>query len=211
MLRRTTASVMQVCHDSGLVVFSSGQSVVVKDARKDYAVVFEAPLQHAVGLDASPSGAYLVTYQRPQKDKENEKNLCVFDISKWKGSGDEPPPTPVFSQSHKQASQDLWPLYQFDQKEEFMYRSVANEVHAIKTSAYEEGINKKLRVKGLSTFAISKGPEPKIAVYCPESKGAPGSVQVYDLESDFVGSANQAKGQPPPQPSARRSFYRSSR
>jgi len=89
-----------------------------------------------------------------------------------------------------------------------MYRAVSNEVHALKTSAYAEGISSRLRVKGLTTFAISPtgGRSPKIAVYCPESKGAPGSVQIFDCGSDF----SSEKSSPNPQPTARRSFFRSS-
>ncbi|QDZ20404.1 eukaryotic translation initiation factor 2A [Chloropicon primus] len=202
---RTSASVMEISHQTGLVLMSSSDSVVVQDARDSYKTVFSSPMKHVVGLDVSPLGNFLVTYQRPIKDQPNEKNLKVFAL-RSQDRDESGNPTEVYAQPQKQASQDMWPLYQFDQNEEHMYRSVANEVHAIKTAAYGDGIAKKLRVKGLNTFAISKGPEPKVAVYCPESKGAPGSVQIFDLETDF---SSESKSNP--QPSARRSFYRSSR
>ena len=203
---RTKASTMLVSHETGLVVYSSSEGVCVKDSRNGaYNVVFEAKMKHTVGLDVSPLGSFLVTYQRPNKDEPDAKNLKVFRIGSDE-IGEDGEPAPCFSQPQKQASQDAWPLYQFDKDEEHLYRAVANEVHAIKTSDFAGGIAKKLRAKGLNCFAISGGSEPKIAVYCPEAKGAPGCVQIFDVKHDFSSAAKSN-----PTPSARRSFYRSSR
>jgi translation initiation factor 2A len=213
---RTKASVLQISYETGLVVLSSPAGVTLQNAYDSYKTIFFAPLKHVVGLDVSPLGNFLVTFQRPTGEA-GEKNLKVWKVDKTNRIiGDPtnaPAPEPVYQQPQKQASSDTWPLYQFDESETFMYRSVTNEVHALRTSAYDEGIKKKLRVKGVDTFSISrtKGDSPtkgaKIAIYCPESKGAPGSVQVYDMEESFKESGNKET----PQPTARRSFYRSSR
>ena len=194
---RTKASVLQISYKTGHLVLSSQDGVTVKSAFEAYKTVFFAKLTHVVGLDVSPLGNFLVTYQRPSGDK-GEKNLKVWSLK------DES--APVYEQPQKAASQDMWPLYQFDETETFMYRAVSNEVHALKCSAYGDGISTRLRVKGLDSFAISHGKFPKIAIYVPESKGAPGSVQVYEM-SDFTSEKTGAA----PQPCARRSFFRSSR
>lgn len=194
---RTKAGIVQVSHETGLVMISNQEGALLKNARDSYKTVFSAKMKHVVGLDVSPLGNFFVTYQRPTGES-GEKNLKVWRVSDASA--------PVFAQPQKQASQDMWPLYQFDENEEHMYRSVANEVHAIKCADFAGGISKKLRVKGLASFGISRGKEPKIAVYVPEVKGAPGSVQVYDISTDF----SSAKADAPPTPCARRSFYRSS-
>ena len=45
------------------------------------------------------------------------------------------------------------------------------------------GIWKKLRVDGLTSFSLSPGTNPSIAVFLPERKGSPASSQIFSLSN----------------------------
>lgn len=185
-----------VPQDLDLWVCATPEEVSVKSLKSQDKIA-SIKLDNVVAVDVSPKGSFLVTFERPGQDSA-VKNLKVWrmsDVSK-----------PVYQQVQRVASKEAWPLFQFSDDEKFMFKSVSNEVHLLNTEAFAEGVQKKLRVKGVNTFAISSGQSPKVALYVPETKGAPGSVQIYDL-SEFAGKdENRA-----PQASARKSFYRSSR
>lgn len=124
--------------------------------------------QNVYELGFSPLGTYLITWQRPSKDESGDavKNLKVWRIVEANGSeeNDEHNIIGTFVQK----SQTGWnPQYASDEK--YCARVVTNEVHI-----YESGdlgkVWNKLRVEGVSDFALSPGQLQSIAVYVPERK-----------------------------------------
>ena len=186
----------------------------MRDGTRFDAVAFSAPLRNLVAVDVSPGGTFLVTFQRPSKESAGEKPARNLKVWRMPSPGaiqaeGAPSPAPVFSQVNKSASKETWPVLQFSADDALAFRSVANEIHVLRTAAFagEDAkgpeIHARLRVKGLGAFAVAR---ERVAAYVAEAKGAPASVQVFALDPDagtFVGGS--------PEPVARRSFFRSSR
>ena len=127
------------------------------------------PAENVYELGFSPRGTFIITWQRPLKDDNGDaiKNLKVWKIVE-EGAAD------VGEDEHNmvgrfvQKSQTGWNLqYTFD--EQYCARVVTNEVQF-----YESGdlgtVWDKLRVEGVSDFAISPGSNYSIAVFVPERK-----------------------------------------
>ena len=119
-------------------------------------------------LGFSPRGTYIITWQRPSKDENGEavKNLKVWTVQQ--GS--------QISGHHElnvtgrfvQKSQTGWNLqYTFD--EQYCARVVTNEVQFYKSDDLGTVWNR-LRVEGVTDFALSPGENHSIAVFVPERK-----------------------------------------
>lgn len=124
--------------------------------------------QNVYELGFSPLGTYIITWQRPSKDENGDaaKNLKVWRVVEANGSeeNDEHNIIGMFVQK----SQTGWNL-QYTSDERHCARVVTNEVQI-----YESGdlgkVWNKLRVEGVSDFALSPGQLQSIAVYVPERK-----------------------------------------
>ncbi|KAJ6157296.1 hypothetical protein N7470_004888 [Penicillium chermesinum] len=123
-------------------------------------------------LGFSPLGTYLITWQRPSKDANGDatKNLKVWRAVE---SGDQP----SIVGSYVQKSQTGWNL-QYTPDEKLCARVVTNEVQFYQSDNLSTVWNK-LRVEGVSDFALSPGQTHSIAVFIPERKGQPASVKVF--------------------------------
>ena len=141
--------------------------VTVIDASVGHVITYLAA-QNVYELGFSPLGSFVITWQRPSKDDNGDavKNLKVWRVA---GSGtdateDEQNVVGRFVQK----SQTGWNL-QFTYDERYCARVVTNEVQF-----YESGdlatVWNKLRVEGVTDFAMSPGENHSIAVFIPERK-----------------------------------------
>lgn len=112
-------------------------------------------------------GTYIITWQRPTKDEDGNatKNLKVWrTVADDADSGEDR----TVVGEYVQKSQTGWNL-QYTLDEKFCARVVTNEVQF-----YESGdlgtVWNKLRVEGVSDFALSPGKNHSVAVFVPEKK-----------------------------------------
>lgn len=126
-------------------------------------VVSTIPADNVFELGFSPLGTYLITWQRPSKDANGDavKNLKVWRVV---GSGDEH----TIMGSFVQKSQTGWNL-QYTADEKLCARVVTNEVQFFQSENLSTVWNK-LRVEGVTEFALSPGKNHSIAVFIPERK-----------------------------------------
>lgn len=131
-------------------------------------VIIILDAQHVYELGFSPLGTFIVTWQRPGKDEHGDgiKNLKVWRVI-------EDAPTEG-EDAHRifgkfvQKNQSGWNLqYTFDER--YCARVVTNEIQI-----YESGdltaVWNKIRVEGVSDFAVALGEKHTIAVFIPERK-----------------------------------------
>lgn len=128
-------------------------------------VITTLPTENVYELGFSPLGSFVITWQRHGKDDNGDavKNLRVWRVVE---DGDDAERT-VIGQ-FVQKSQTGWNL-QYTYDERYCARVVTNEVQF-----YESGdlgtVWNKLRVDGVTDFAISPGENHSIAVFVPERK-----------------------------------------
>jgi translation initiation factor 2A len=118
-------------------------------------------------LGFSPLGTYIITWQRPTKDEDGNaiKNLKV-----WRTVVDdtEQGQERTVLGEYVQKNQTGWNL-QYTTDEKFCARSVTNEVQFYESGDLKTVWNK-LRVEGVTTFAVSPGKTHSVAVFVPERK-----------------------------------------
>lgn len=78
---------------------------------------------------------------------------------------------------------------------------VSSEIQVFQTSDFAQGIASKLRVEGSTSYSLSPGRNPCVAVFVAEKKGAPASVKIFSLSS-FTSSGNAG------QASSQKTFYK---
>ena len=129
-------------------------------------VVTNLPAANVYELGFSPLGTFIITWQRPSKDENGDavKNLKVWRVIEGEADDDEHNVVGRFVQK----SQTGWNLqYTFD--EAYCARVVTNEVQFYE-SANLSTVWNKLRVEGVTDFAVSPGENHSIAVFIPERK-----------------------------------------
>lgn len=121
-------------------------------------------VQNVFELNFSPLGTYLITWERPSKDENGNptRNLKVWRVID--GSGEEHTAVGSFVQK----SQTSWNL-QHTSDEQFCARAVTNEVQFYKSDDLSTVWNK-LRVEGVTDFALAPGKNHSVAVFIPERK-----------------------------------------
>ncbi|KAG8529271.1 uncharacterized protein KY384_005906 [Bacidia gigantensis] len=137
------------------------------------------PTQNVFEIGFSPLGTYIITWERPSKDDcgDATKNLKVWRVVE--GSQDVAGSECNVVGRFVQKSATGWNL-QYTHDELYCARAVTNEVHFYQSSDLAIVWNK-LRVEGLTDFAISSGHNPAIAVFTPERKGLPASVKIFGV------------------------------
>ena len=141
-------------------------------------------------LGFSPLGTYVITWQRPSKDEAGDavKNLTVWRVVKEDADSYE---TNETVGKFVQKSQTGWNLqYTFDER--FCARVVTNEVQIYESHDLTKVWNK-LRVEGVSDFAISPGENHSIALFVPERKVGGYNNTLLLLISRLAGSAGLCK------------------
>ena len=129
------------------------------------AVVATLPTDNVFELGFSPLGTYIITWQRSSKDENGDavKNLKVWRVEE-EATGEDKEIIGRFVQK----SQTGWNLqYTFDER--FCARVVTNEVQIYESHDLTKVWNK-LRVEGVTDFAVSPGENHSIAVFVPERK-----------------------------------------
>jgi len=141
--------------------------ITVVDASVGH-VITSLPAQNVYELGFSPRGTFVITWQRPSKDDNGDaiKNLKVWRVV-------EGGPHTGEEEQHVvgrfvQKSQTGWNLqYTYDEK--YCARVVTNEVQFYQSEDLGTVWNK-LRVEGVTDFAVSPGENHTIAVFIPERK-----------------------------------------
>nr|AKM76397.1 eukaryotic translation initiation factor eIF2A family protein [Erodium chrysanthum] len=164
--------------DSTVSIYDSGTSKEIRS--------FAVPNMLASAL--SPRGTYLQTFQKSSGPQE--KNIVLWSTE----TGE-----PVYQQFQKNMSKTTWPSIRFSSDEAVACRMATNEIQFFNGGDFSQGFINRLRVPGVAAIELSKEPGSHIAVYVPESKGVPASVQIYACAKDLQS-----------QPLARRSFFRCS-
>ncbi|KAJ4313981.1 hypothetical protein N0V94_006665 [Neodidymelliopsis sp. IMI 364377] len=162
--------------DSKYFAWASPEQVSVIDASNGN-IVSTVPALNVFQLGFSPLGTYIITWQLPSKDEEGnaKKNLKV-----WKTVPDESEAAErTVVGEYVQKSQTGWNL-QYSPDEKFCARSVTNEVQFFQSDDLRNPWNK-LRVEGVTDFALSPGKNHSVAVFVPERKGMPAAVKVFQV------------------------------
>ncbi|KAK3715600.1 hypothetical protein LTR37_007088 [Vermiconidia calcicola] len=165
--------------DGRFFAWASPEHVTVVDASVGH-VVTTLPADNVYELGFSHAGTYIITWQRPSKDEKGDavKNLKVWrTIDDNAGEGGERDVVGKFVQK----SQTGWNL-QYTSDEEYCARCVNNEVQFFESKDLGTVWNK-LRVEGVSDFALSPGKTHSVAVFVPERKSQPAAVKVFNVPS----------------------------
>ena len=163
--------------DGRFFAWASPEQVTVVDASTGL-VVTTLPADNVYELGFSHAGTYIITWQRPTKDEDGNatKNLKVWrTIDDNAGESGERDVVGKFVQK----SQTGWNL-QYTSDEQYCARCVSNEVQFYESKDLGTVWNK-LRVEGVSDFALSPGQTHSVAVFVPERKGQPASVKVFNV------------------------------
>nr|XP_043615165.1 eukaryotic translation initiation factor 2A [Erigeron canadensis]XP_043615166.1 eukaryotic translation initiation factor 2A [Erigeron canadensis] len=152
---------------SRLMVIKSESSISIFDCKTLKEIrAFESPNILAAAL--SPCGTYLQTFQKAASPQE--KNVTL-----WKVETGEL----VYSLSQKNITKATWPTIRFNSDEAVASRMATNELQFFDAADFSKGIVHKIRVPGIASAELSKNPGSHVAAFVPESKGMPGSVQIY--------------------------------
>lgn len=132
-------------------------------------IVTTLPTPNVFELGFSPLGTYIITWQRPAKDEDGNatKNLKVW---RTVPGNDENAQDRSVVGEYVQKSQTGWNL-QYTSDEAFCARVVTNEVQFYQSNDLKTVWNK-LRVEGVTDFAVSPGKNHSVAVFVPERKVA---------------------------------------
>jgi translation initiation factor 2A len=125
------------------------------------------PTPNVYELGFSPRGTYIITWQRPAKDEDGNatKNLKVWlTIDPNAGAEGERSAVGQFVQK----SQTGWNL-QYTYDEALCARAVTNEIQFYESNDLSTVWNK-LRIEGVTDFAVSPGKNHSVAVFVPERK-----------------------------------------
>ena len=163
--------------DGRFFAWAAPENVTVVDASVGD-VVTTLPAENVYELGFSHAGTYIITWQRPSKDEDGNatKNLKVWrTIDDNAGEGGERDVVGKFVQKN----QTGWNL-QYTSDEQFCARCVNNEVQFYESKDLGTVWNK-LRVEGVSDFALSPGKTHSVAVFVPERKGQPAAVKVFNV------------------------------
>ncbi|KAL0260068.1 hypothetical protein SLS55_005813 [Diplodia seriata] len=161
--------------DGKYFAWASPEQVSVIDAATGH-IVTTLPAENVFELGFSPLGTYIITWQRATKD---ETGNAVKNLKVWRtiddGAGAEGQRSVVGQ--FVQKNQTGWNL-QYTSDEEFCARCVTNEVQFYQSGDLGTVWNK-LRIEGVTDFALSPGKNHSLAVFVPERKGQPASVKVF--------------------------------
>ncbi|GMN36217.1 hypothetical protein TIFTF001_005839 [Ficus carica] len=170
-----------------LMVVKSDSVISIYDC-SSYKEIRSFQVPNFTAATLSPRGTYLQTFQKSSTPQE--KNVTLWKIE----TGD-----PVYQLFQKNMAKTTWPSIRFSSNEEVACRLATNEIQFFDAGDFSKGIVSRTRVPGVAAVELSKAPASHVAVFVPESKGVPASVQIFTCRKD-----------PQSQPVSRKSFFRSS-
>ncbi|KAH8595281.1 eukaryotic translation initiation factor eIF2A-domain-containing protein [Bisporella sp. PMI_857] len=155
--------------------WATNVAVTVVDTSAGH-VITSLAIPNVYEIGFSPKGSYISTWERYSKDENGD---AVKNLKVWRTVEDIHPEEKQVVGKFVQKSQSGWNLqYTFDEK--YCARTVTNEVQF-----YESGnlgiVWNKLRLEGIADFAISPGNNHSVAAFCPERKGQPASVKIFNV------------------------------
>ncbi|KAI2631365.1 translation initiation factor eIF-2A [Hypomontagnella submonticulosa] len=158
------------------LAWASSERVCIVDASVGH-ILTNIAVSNVFEVAFSPRGSFVSTWERPAKDEAGDatKNLKIWWTVEEIADGAEKQPIGRFVQK----SQTGWNL-QYTSDEKFCARLVTNEVQFY-TSDDLSTVWNKLRVEGVTDFAIAPGQSHNVAVFIPERKGQPAAVKVYNV------------------------------
>lgn len=147
------------------LAWASNERVCVVDASVGH-VLATLIVSNVFDVAFSPRGTYLSTWERPAKDENGDatKNLKIWRTAEEVADDAEKQPIGRFVQK----SQTGWNL-QYTSDEKYCARLVTNEVQFYSSDDLATVWNK-LRVEGVTDFAIASGQSYNVAVFIPERK-----------------------------------------
>ncbi|KAI0023960.1 translation initiation factor eIF-2A [Xylariomycetidae sp. FL0641] len=156
--------------------WASNERVCVVDASVGH-VLATLLVANVYEVAFSPCGSYVSTWERPAKDEAGDatKNFKVWRTIEDVPSDEEKQPIGRFVQK----SQTGWNL-QYTSDEKFCARLVTNEVQFYDSNDLSTVWNK-LRVEGVTDFAIAPGQSHNVAIFVPVRKGQPAAVKVFNV------------------------------
>lgn len=163
--------------DSRYFAWASPEQVSVIDASVGH-VITTLPTPNVFELGFSPLGTYIITWQRPTKDEDGN---AVKNLKVWRTLSDEAEDdgSRAIVGEYVQKNQTGWNL-QYTSDEKYCARVVTNEVQFYQSDDLRNPWNK-LRVEGVTDFAVSPGKNHSVAVFVPERKGMPAAVKVFQV------------------------------
>lgn len=156
-------------------------------------MVTSLPAQNVYELGFSPLGTFIITWQRPSKDENGDavKNLKVWRVVEGGTDAGEDEHNVVGR--FVQKSQTGWNL-QYTYDERYCARVVTNEIQFYESGDLQTVWNK-LRVEGVTEFALSPGENHSLAVFVPERKVGMALVKIMGSDlTCILGSACGSKG-----------------
>jgi len=158
-----------------------------------HAVLREIPTPGTVAVHFSPTGKYLIVYQKGNAaGAGDDKNLTVWDARTG---------ARVYECFQKSFNKVDWPYLQFSADDTIAARVVTNEAHFIRAADFAAQ-PLRLRVPQIAAAKLSPGAQPMLATFIPEVKGQPCSVRIYPPPPP------DSQGAVELQPAARKSFFR---
>ncbi|KAK4192267.1 putative cytosolic translation initiation factor 2A [Podospora australis] len=156
--------------------YASNDGISIIDASVGH-VLTSLALPLVNDMSFSPRGTYLSTLERPGKDENGDatKNLKIWRTVEELAEGEEKQPLGKWVQKQ----QSGWNL-QYTADEKFCARLVTNEVQFYNSNDLAAPWNR-LRVEGVTDFAIAPGKNQNVAVFVPERKGQPAAVKVFNV------------------------------
>jgi translation initiation factor 2A len=147
------------------LAWATNECVSIVDAANG-SILASVPVVNIFEVVFSPRGSFFSTWERPAKDEAGDatKNLKIWRTIEDVPEGAEKQPIGRFVQKQ----QTGWNL-QYTSDEKFCARSVTNEVQFYDSNDLGTVWNK-LRVEGLTDFAIAPGQSHNVAVFVPERK-----------------------------------------
>jgi translation initiation factor 2A len=158
------------------LAWASNERVCVVDSSSGH-ILATLVVSNVFEVAFSPRGTYLSTWERPAKDENGDatKNLKIWRSTEDIPDGAEKEPIGRFVQK----SQTGWNL-QYTSDEKYCARLVTNEVQFYSSDDLTTVWNK-LRVEGVTDFALAPGQSYNVAVFIPERKGQPAAVKVFNV------------------------------
>ncbi|KAM4105821.1 hypothetical protein ACB094_04G022200 [Castanea mollissima] len=172
---------------SRLMVMKPDSVISINDCRS-YKEIRSFQIPNLSAATLSPCGTFLQTFQKASTPQE--KNVILWNTE----TGD-----PVYHQFQKNMTKVTWPSIRFSSDEVVACRLATNEIQFFDAHDFSKGVVHRIRVPGLAAIELSKTPGSHVAAFVPESKGVPGSIQIFSCRKDSES-----------QPIARRSFFRCS-
>lgn len=129
-----------------------------------------------VEIGFSPQGTYVLTWERPRKDKEGSGNW-IPNLGIWLTKDGS------LVASYVQNSSSPWAV-QFSHDEKYCARLVTKgRIEFTQGAPGSKAGGAVLELEGATEFSMSPGQNYSVAVFVPESKGRPAIVRVYQIPS----------------------------